>query len=51
MPLSLNLALAPVLGRAWKRALAAPWNDTAAIREELDAYVMRRRQEIGSGEP
>ena len=37
----------------WKRALAEyeqPPMD-AALREELDAYVRRRRSEIGSGEP
>ena len=37
----------------WQKALREyeePHLD-AAIREELDAYVMRRRQEIGSGEP
>jgi len=37
----------------WQKALREyeePHVD-AAIREELDAYVMRRRQEIGSGEP
>jgi len=36
MPLSLTLALAPFLGRAFTRAHAQPpWNDTAAIRQEL----------------
>ena len=35
LSLSLTFALAPLLGRAFKRAPAPPWNDTAAIREEL----------------
>ena len=35
MPLSLTLALAPLLGRTLKRAPQPPWDDTAAIREEL----------------
>ena len=37
----------------WQRALAEyeePVLD-AAIREELDAYVARRKEEIGKGEP
>ena len=37
----------------WKRALneyEEPLLD-AAVREELDAYVVRRRAEIGSGDP
>ena len=37
MPLSLTLALTPLLGRAFKRAPAPPWNDTAAIREEISS--------------
>ena len=36
-PLSLSFALAPFLGRALKRAPPLPWNDTAAIREELSS--------------
>jgi len=37
----------------WKRALAdysAPELDPS-VREELDAYVARRREAIGAGEP
>jgi len=37
MQLSLTLALAPFLGRAFKRTPAPPWNDTAAIREEISS--------------
>jgi len=37
MPLSLTLALAPLFGRGFKRAPAPPWNDTAAIREDLSS--------------
>jgi trimethylamine--corrinoid protein Co-methyltransferase len=37
----------------WKRALNEYEEPTmdAAIREELDAYVARRREQIGSGDP
>ncbi len=33
----MSFALAPFLGRALKRAPPLPWNDTAAIREELSS--------------